>query len=99
MPVAEPSYLEKFCEALLERQVAPRTIEAFKLYWLSLPRPLTHFPCPFCFAVGQQGRMIEQTQDRGTVPLVCETCSGRILIPLAEPPPAPPSEPRAPRER
>src|SRR5688572_8715824 len=99
MPAEEPQFLEKFCAALLERQAAPRTIEAFRLYWLSLSRPMAHFPCPFCFAVGQQGRMIEQTQDRGMVPMVCETCSERILVPLVEVPPTPPSARRVPRER
>jgi|SRR5688572_3666509 len=97
MPELE-SYLTQFCEALRTRKVAPRTIEAFRLYWLSLPRPLAHCPCPFCFAVGQQGRMIEQTQDRGMLPLVCETCSEKILIPRVEAAPRPPSEPRIPRK-
>ena len=98
MPAEFESYLTQFCEALRNRQAAPRTIEAFKLYWMSLSRPLAHCPCPFCFAVGQQGRMIEQTQDGNKLPLICETCSERILIPLADTPPPSPSAPRPRRE-
>jgi len=99
MPAAEPPYLETFCAALLERKATPRTIEAFRLYWLSLSRPMSHCPCPFCFAVGQQGRMIEQTQNNGILPLRCETCGERILLPLLDSPPSPPSQPRVPGAR
>ena len=99
MPAEFESYLPQFCEALRKRKAAPRTIEAFRLYWQSLSRPLVQCPCPFCFAVGQQGRMIEQTQDGNNLPLRCETCSERILIPVPETPPTSPSAPRVPRER
>ena len=98
MPAELKNYLPQFCDALLKRQATSRTVEAFKLYWMSLSHPMQYCPCPFCFAVGQQGRMVEQTQNHGVLPLQCETCGEQILIRLIEPPPAPPSERRSPRE-
>src|SRR5687768_570518 len=82
MPAELANYLSQSCEALLKRHASTRTVDSFKLYWNSLSRPMLHRPCPFCFAVGQQGRMIEQTQTGDLLPLRCETCGENILVRL-----------------
>jgi hypothetical protein len=81
MPKGRRDYLPQFLDTLQKRRgVMPRETEAFTIYWHSLPDPIDELACPFCFVVGQQGRMVEQTKVGDTAALRCRTCSEQILI-------------------
>jgi hypothetical protein len=77
--MAEPDLFERMLPDLEARGLTPHQIGRAREYWLSTPsnEPL---PCPLCFLVGRQGKLVTMPNAYGVQRLKCGTCNEPIEL-------------------
>jgi hypothetical protein len=71
--------LPQLTEALGRRLPKP-VLDQFREHWRGVPADAHEFPCPFCFAAGRDGALVEQTEIGGIAALRCTLCAEQILV-------------------
>ena len=74
-----PDLNEQLVQALAERGASTPMLERFARHLRSRPAnaPL---PCPFCFGLGRESELAEQTRFRDVYTVRCHTCGDQFTL-------------------
>jgi len=66
-------------EAMKRRATPAGTIERFVRHLRALPAG-SDLPCPFCFALGRDGTLLEQTKTTTILSMRCASCGEQVVF-------------------
>jgi hypothetical protein len=78
-PAAVPDTDIQLVRALKERGASSYMLEHFARRLRSRP-PDSDLPCPFCFGLGRDSPLIEQTRMGQILTFRCHTCGEQVLL-------------------
>jgi hypothetical protein len=81
MALENPYLLHHLAEILRTDGWSQHNIDLFSLRWSKL-RPHQAYPCPTCFAAGEEGKLMPLPEENGVEPVKCQACSTRFDIPM-----------------
>ena len=73
---------EQLVQALRLHGASAFVLERFALRLRSRPAGAA-LPCPFCFRLGRESELIDQTRTRDTYAVRCSTCGDQIVLRLS----------------
>ena len=75
----DPHIDAQLVHRLKEKGASAYTLERFARHLRSLPLEAA-LPCPFCFGLGQESELVEQTRIRDIHTVRCPTCGDQITL-------------------
>ena len=74
-----PDIEAQLVQRLKEKGASAYTLERFARHLRSRP-PESPLPCPFCFGLGQDSELVEQTRIGDIYTVRCHTCGDQITL-------------------